>query len=92
MREYTIHARLAHLMVALRVHQKAHIRVEVARRFAYWANVWGRVSGGACWFERRGLGQGMLLYGEAMERMRQMRRTAIFSTFLGGRTGCAGGP
>lgn len=38
------------------------------------------------------MGGGLLLNGETMQRIRQMRRTAIFNTFLGGRAGGAGDP
>lgn len=39
MTEDAVHARLAHLVVTFRVHEELHVRVEVARRFAYWADV-----------------------------------------------------
>jgi len=41
LREDAVDARLAHLVVAFGVDEEAHVRVQVARRFAYWANVWG---------------------------------------------------
>jgi hypothetical protein len=77
MAEYPVHARLAHHVVAFRVDLEVHVGVEVARRFAYGANVCRRVRVS---HERRAR---CMLQRQAVERLGERRRTAVFSLDAG---------